>query len=229
MTVADCHSAAKLHIDRAIEAGLSKSGLSKNRPDVILFLGDNSADDIANVREWLASCHINAPCYGIVGNHEGIGTLEYAGIENLHMGTVRINGLIVCGFGGTVRYKDESNLLMFTQDECSMMMRGLPPCDILITHSNPQFPQYYADDELPQPTKRKLLNLLKHKEEPPQEQPKRQKPVCSNVHSGLVGIAEYIDRTPIRHFFCGHLHARTTEVRDGKTLHCCYGIELHTV
>jgi len=55
---------------------------------------------------------------------------------------------------------------------------------------------------------------------------KRPQPVIVHAHSGLTGIATYIERKKPKLVLHGHMHTRTEKQQGSTTIRCCYGIEL---
>ncbi len=98
---------------------------------------------------------LNAPGYFVYGNHGAEGTADgearnehVAGCRNLDGRVVRVQGLLLAGLEGSIRYNDSSPY-QYTQGEMLMKVLGLAPrlflnrlrygryLDILLTHSPP--------------------------------------------------------------------------------------------
>lgn len=131
MTVADCHD--KL-TEREVREQMDASG----NIDAVLFLGDNSAGDIECVLSVIPD---GIPCYGITGNHDNKDLLKNNGqwgIKDLHC-RVDKGEISIGGFGGSIKYKEDTHHLMFTNAESIEMLSDMPYADILITHDKPCF------------------------------------------------------------------------------------------
>ncbi len=57
---------------------------------------------------------------------------------NLHMCTWSFNGYTFGGFQGCVRYKNNPQAIMYTQEEANAMFTHFPPVDIFISHCPPR-------------------------------------------------------------------------------------------
>lgn len=130
MVVTDSHG--KL-MYRDVDNVLDEYGV----PDVVFLLGDNRAMDLEVLRD--NGRLKNVQFYGIIGNHEAPNTLADYEVPNLHLNTVSINGCIVGGFSGSLRYKEDSTHVLWTQEECSELLSTMESCDILLTHTKPEF------------------------------------------------------------------------------------------
>jgi len=141
------------------------------RPDLILTLGDFS---IQSLKE-LSSVN-TIPKLGVYGNHCTRGYMEELEIVNMHLKTINIGGLIFGGFEGCVRYKDSPFEPMFTQQECSQMMLGLPKVDIFLSHC----PPWGINDDQSNPN--------------------------DISHSGFIGLRDYLDKNSPKAWFHGHTY-----------------------
>ena len=222
LTVADCHG-------RLRESELLKT-LDGRKPDVIFFLGDNEYNDIECVKENLKGIQM----FGVIGNHDELDILERYEIENLHRRVINFDGFLIGGFGGTVKYKNDSSRLLFTNQESEELMNGFPQVDILITHDKPCFrtvkhkeEKEQKQEEFPKTLFQKIRELFakpdtksyEETEEPDSE------PITVTAHSGLTGIAEYIQRKRPSYVLHGHLHEPHIEVCYGTTIRCCFRTE----
>lgn len=70
---------------------LSKT-IKENNFDIIITLGDLSYFDVKELE------FTNAPKIGVYGNHCSRGYMEMTGIQDLHLKTFELNGLIFGGF-----------------------------------------------------------------------------------------------------------------------------------
>lgn len=101
--------------------------------DLIITLGNLRLEDIAALAEIQ---HI--PKIGVYGNHDSSGYLSALGIWDMHMRVWDFNGKRFGGFEGCVRYKQNPQAIMYTQEEASAMLQHMPPVDIFITHCPPR-------------------------------------------------------------------------------------------
>lgn len=227
LTVADCHGKLLLS-DLNRHRGLAEL-LTKDKFDIALFLGDNNTSDIECVQDFLTENKIKVPCYGILGNHDSVNVLENCGIGNIHLKTITVNGITIGGFGGSIRYNDSNNKMLFTHEESLKLLADFPICDVFITHSNPQFYEFEnieVQREKPTSFWGRLKEYIFEKEI---EYETVQKPLQNTAHSGLIGIGEYIDRCKPKYHIHGHLHQRTVEMRENTKIECCYGVQIITV
>lgn len=101
--------------------------------DLIITLGDLTREDILS----LASItHI--PKIGVYGNHDSGTYMPELGIWNMHLMTWQFGGLIFGGFQGCVRYKENPDAIMCTQEEASALMQPFPAVDVFISHCPPR-------------------------------------------------------------------------------------------
>lgn len=117
-----------------------QEALQGEAPDIVFFLGDNTHEDIDAVQDILR----DVPMIGVHGNHDFHGTLEEHHIQDLHGQVIEWNGFTIGGFGGSIRYKEDSRYVMFTNEESEQIMSQMPKCDLLLTHDKPCFetPKY---------------------------------------------------------------------------------------
>ncbi len=109
-----------------------------HQPDVICLLGDL---DIFIVRPLRQVTDI--PIVGVYGNHCHRGYLDDIGATDLHLKTIDIKGVKFGGFEGSVRYKNNPDAPMLTQEEANELVEALPPVEVLISHC----PPYGVHDE----------------------------------------------------------------------------------
>lgn len=209
--------------------------LGGNVPDVVFILGDLSTDDIEALCDYQALKKV--PMYGVVGNHDSSSLLTDNGITDIHLKTVTVGGYTVGGFGGSLRYKSGDYYLMHTNEESEELLSTLPPCDILLTHDKPHFVKIYheepeEDDDEKQSAFAKFVDRIKaiFMPVPPEDEEEQIEEVCKDKelhpHSGLTGIAKYIERCCPIYAFHGHLHDRSEERHGSTTVRCCYYLEL---
>jgi Icc-related predicted phosphoesterase len=101
--------------------------------DVCLLLGDVYDNDL----KVLLPC-IHSNVYGILGNHDGFGTLSRFDVGNLHGGMVEINGVKIAGLQGSIKYKN-ADMPLYTDEESDDVADILPLADILISHDSPKY------------------------------------------------------------------------------------------
>ncbi len=115
-----------------------KSTLDRNNIDLICTLGDLgqfSISELANIN--------NIPKLGVYGNHCSGTYFEVLGITNMHLKTFEYGGLVFGGFEGCVRYKDDTDAKMYTQDEAAELLKDFPRVDVMLVHC----PPYGINDE----------------------------------------------------------------------------------
>ena len=56
----------------------------------------------------------------------------------MHLKIWDFKGLRFGGFQGYVRYKDNSDAIMYTQEEANVLMRGFPAVDVFYIHCLPR-------------------------------------------------------------------------------------------
>ncbi|MFH1611181.1 MAG: metallophosphoesterase [Patescibacteria group bacterium] len=131
-----------------------KEILSKQHIDIIVTLGDL---EMHQIRE-LESIN-NIPKLGVYGNHCSGMYMDELGIQNMHLNTVKINGITFGGFEGSVKYK-ESSAKMYTQEEASTLLRDFPYVDVMLCHA----PPYGVNDEPGDLTHAGLIGLREYVE-----------------------------------------------------------------
>ncbi len=117
--------------DRAPESSLRQTVIDQGI-DIIITLGDLTYSDLAEL-EYIT----NIPKIGVYGNHCSGTYMEQLGIINMHLKTYELNGLRIGGFEGCVRYKDNPEAVMYTQEQAIAMMKDFPPVDIFLSHAPP--------------------------------------------------------------------------------------------
>lgn len=101
--------------------------------DVTVTLGDIDGMYLKSIVERFR----DKPIYGVLGNHDYKGDLEYYGIQSVHRSPMLIHGKQVVGVEGCVKYKMEKDAPLYTQQEVSEFYRELPACDIVFSHNSP--------------------------------------------------------------------------------------------
>ena len=107
-----------------------KEILSEQPIDVIVTLGDLEMSQIRSLEI------VDLPKMGVYGNHCSGMYMPELGIENMHMKTKEVDGVVFGGFEGCVKYK-ESSAKMYTQEEASAMLATFPKVDIMLVHCPP--------------------------------------------------------------------------------------------
>lgn len=101
--------------------------------ELIITLGDLVREDLLS-----AISVIEIPKIGIYGNHDSGNYMQEIGIMDMHLSTWSYNGLTFGGFQGCVRYKEDPQAIMYTQEEAIRMMAGFPQVDVFISHCPPR-------------------------------------------------------------------------------------------
>lgn len=101
--------------------------------ELVIMLGDLTREDI------LALAEVNhIPKIGVYGNHDSGNYMPELGIWDMHLKIWDFNGLRFGGFQGCVRYKENPDAIMFTQDEANALMQNFPKVDVFISHCPPR-------------------------------------------------------------------------------------------
>ncbi len=104
--------------------------LNTEEIDACLLLGDHSAQDIECILKFFPKEKV----YGLLGNHDTNNDLEFYQIKNIHASTVEINGVLIAGFQGCVKYKENSKAPLYTQEESLLESEKFTSADILVSH-----------------------------------------------------------------------------------------------
>lgn len=104
-----------------------------NQIDLVITLGDLTREDILGLEQIT---HI--PKIGVYGNHDSGTYMSELGIMDMHLKTWDYQGLRFGGFQGCVRYKENPEAVMCTQEEATALFKNFPPVDILICHCPPR-------------------------------------------------------------------------------------------
>jgi uncharacterized protein len=109
--------------------------------DLLVSLGDLPDDIILQIA---ARCRCRE-ILAVKGNHDP--ATPFAGpIRDLHLQTVRIDGLTFGGFCGSWKYKPRGHH-MFEQDEVEELLANFPAVDLFVAHNSPRL-VHDRDDEV---------------------------------------------------------------------------------
>lgn len=101
--------------------------------DLVITLGDLTREDILGLERIT-----DIPKIGVYGNHDSGTYMPELGIMDMHLKIWDYQGVRFGGFEGCVRYKDNPDAVMFTQEEAAALLRNFPPVDVLICHCPPR-------------------------------------------------------------------------------------------
>lgn len=101
--------------------------------DIVITLGDLECADLLGLTRVT---HI--PKIGVYGIHRSGTYMEELEILNVHMVTREYGGRTFGGFQGCVRYKENPDTIMCTQQEASAMQAQFSPVDIMVCHCSPR-------------------------------------------------------------------------------------------
>lgn len=104
-----------------------------NDIDLIITLGDLTREDILPLEQITS-----IPKIGVYGNHDSGTYMPGLGIWDMHLKIWDFQGLRFGGFQGCVRYKENPDAIMCTQDEARRMLEGFPKVDIFLSHCPPR-------------------------------------------------------------------------------------------
>lgn len=104
-----------------------------NNVKLIITLGDLTREDIIQLEQITA-----IPKIGVYGNHDSGNYMPDLGIWDMHLKVWTYNDLSFGGFQGCVRYKNNPDAIMCTQDEARQMLVGFPKVDVFISHCPPR-------------------------------------------------------------------------------------------
>lgn len=107
--------------------------IDENNIDIVVTLGDLERADLLG----LAAIK-DIPKVGVYGNHCSGNYMDELGIMNLHMATWQYGGLTYGGFEGCVRYKQNPDAIMHTQEEASQLLSYFPAVDVMVCHCPPR-------------------------------------------------------------------------------------------
>ncbi len=103
-----------------------------NKIDVIVTLGDLTREDILQLEQIT-----DIPKIGVYGNHDSGTYMPELGIWDMHLKIWDYQGLRFGGFQGCVRYKENPDAIMYTQQEAVRLMANFPKVDVFICHCPP--------------------------------------------------------------------------------------------
>lgn len=109
------------------------SYVKSNNVDLIITLGDFAREDLLQLKDV-----IDIPKIGVYGNHDSGLYMEEIGIQDMHLHVWEYQGISFGGFEGCVRYKDNPDAIMYTQEQASAMMMGFPAVDVFLCHCPPR-------------------------------------------------------------------------------------------
>jgi Icc-related predicted phosphoesterase len=104
-----------------------------NAIDLIITLGDLTREDILQLEQITT-----IPKIGVYGNHDSGTYMPELGIADMHLKIWDFMGLKFGGFQGCVRYKENSDAVMYTQEQANQMLVGFPKVDVFISHCPPR-------------------------------------------------------------------------------------------
>lgn len=107
--------------------------VEKNSIELIVTLGDLTREDILQLEQIT---HI--PKIGVYGNHCSGTYMPELGIWDMHLKIWDYKGLRFGGFQGCVRYKENPDAIMYTQQEASGLMSDFPRVDVFLCHCPPR-------------------------------------------------------------------------------------------
>ncbi len=109
------------------------STIATENIELVITLGDLTREDILGLAEIK-----NIPKIGIYGNHDSGTYMPELGIWDMHLKIWDFQSLRFGGFQGCVRYKENPDAIMFTQDQANALMRDFPKVDVFISHFPPR-------------------------------------------------------------------------------------------
>lgn len=101
--------------------------------DATVLLGDIEELHLKTIHERFSG----KPLFGVLGNHDYEGDLEYFGIEDIHGREIQVSSYRFAGLKGSVRYKP-GDAPMLSQNEATLICRAFDPVDILVSHNSPK-------------------------------------------------------------------------------------------
>ncbi len=112
--------------------------LDRNPVELICTLGDLDQFSLAELENIT-----DIPKLGVYGNHDSGLYFERLGIRNMHCTTFEHHGLVFGGFEGSVRYKNDPDAALYTQEEAAELLKNFPRVDVMLVHC----PPYGVNDE----------------------------------------------------------------------------------
>jgi len=101
--------------------------------ELAITLGDLTREDILGLGQLQT-----IPKIGVYGNHDSGNYMHELGVWDMHLKIWDFDGLRFGGFQGCVRYKENPQAIMYTQDEANSLMASFPPVDVFISHCPPR-------------------------------------------------------------------------------------------
>lgn len=137
ITVADCHGRLKTSELAAVYENIDKDDFIKADGMFVLLLGDNTEKDIENVLSIIPE---NIDIYGVVGNHDKKNLLSsYPRINDINGVYTLTKDFSIAGLSGSLRYKDDPDHALITNEESEKILSKMPYVDIFIAHDQPCF------------------------------------------------------------------------------------------
>jgi len=118
--------------DRNPGIDIQQTVISENI-DIVLTLGDLERHDLLPLIGVT-----NIPKLGVYGNHCSGNYMDELGIVNMHRATLEYRAKTFGGLQGCVRYKDNPDAIMSTQEETWGLMQGFPYVDVFLAHCPPR-------------------------------------------------------------------------------------------
>lgn len=109
------------------------STINEKEIDIVITLGDLDRWDLLPLKEISS-----VPKIGIYGNHDSGTYMPELGIWDMHLKLWDFQGLRFGGFQGCVRYKNNPDAIMCTQEEAQQLMQNFPKVDVFISHCPPR-------------------------------------------------------------------------------------------
>lgn len=105
----------------------------QNNVELIVTLGDLTREDLLQLEQITT-----IPKVGVYGNHDSGTYMPDLGIWDMHLKVWDYNGLRFGGFQGCVRYKENPDAIMCTQEEATRLMANFPKVDVFLCHCPPR-------------------------------------------------------------------------------------------
>jgi Icc-related predicted phosphoesterase len=104
-----------------------------NKVELIVTLGDLTREDILQLQEIT-----DIPKIGVYGNHDSGTYMPELGIWDMHLKIWDYQGFRFGGFQGCVRFKENPDAIMCTQEEANQLMASFPKVDVFLCHCPPR-------------------------------------------------------------------------------------------
>ncbi len=105
----------------------------QNNVKLIVTLGDLTREDLLQLEQITT-----IPKIGVYGNHDSGTYMPDLGIWDMHLKVWDYNGLRFGGFQGCVRYKENPDAIMYTQEEATQLMEKFPKVEVFLCHCPPR-------------------------------------------------------------------------------------------